>query len=59
MNDLKDAYPEMYLATAQARIRDIELRHRQAQWRVQRKQSRRRRRQAGQIERATPRAAAE
>ena len=44
MNDLKDAYPEMYLATAQDRIRKIELGRRRAQWRLERQESRGRRR---------------
>ena len=41
MNDLRDAYPEMYLATAQDRIRKIELNRRRALWRAELKHSRR------------------
>jgi hypothetical protein len=39
MYHLTDAYPEMYLATAQDRIRDSELSRKRAQWRAERKQS--------------------
>ena len=39
MYDLNHTYPEMYLATAQDRIRHTELSRKRAQWRAERMQS--------------------
>ncbi|MGW5238542.1 hypothetical protein ACWEOW_06390 [Monashia sp. NPDC004114] len=39
MYDLNYTYPEMYLATAQDRIRRAELSRKRAQWRAERRQS--------------------
>ncbi len=40
MYHLTDAYPEMHLATAQDRIRRLELSHQREQWRAEQRQSR-------------------
>ncbi|GAB3052436.1 hypothetical protein GCM10027053_10480 [Intrasporangium mesophilum] len=55
MYDLNHTYPEMYLATAQDRIRNAELSRKRAQWRAERRQSGTgRRRVARLVARETP-----